>query len=267
MGSGHSGPSSSAGRTNRILLRGRAYHDGGPPLKVDSAAAGRAGVRAPSNACRAEALPAPPCERPWLLSCSPSAPLSARRWRACEGADGQGRGDLCTFYVPSTSRYEARCLVSAGQSLTARRLLPPFPMTRSPAGSILAAALLSSTILCASVQGGTASEASPKAPTALPCGDPYGFEVLLDQQSFSPGEIDGKLGTNVSHALAAAQAARGLQVTGEPDCDTWRALGGRNVRRHDRHVRDRGCRREGPIHEGDPEGPREAGLAAEARLP
>lgn len=81
-------------------------------------------------------------------------------------------------------------------------------------------------IICASVQRGAASEASPKAPTALPCGDPYGFEVLLDQQSFSPGEIDGKLGTNVSHALAAVQAARGLQVTGEADCDTWRTLGG-----------------------------------------
>ena len=50
--------------------------------------------------------------------------------------------------------------------------------------------------------------------------------MLLDQQSFSPGEIDGNLGANVSHALAAMQAARGLQVTGEPDCDTWRALGG-----------------------------------------
>ena len=129
---------------------------------------------------------------------------------------------LRTFY----SRSEARCFVSAGLSLTARRLLPPFAMRRTPAVSILAAALVSSTIVCASVQRGAASRSSPKAPTALPCGDPYGFEVLLDQQSFSPGEIDGKLGTNVSHALAAVQAARGLQATGEADCDTWRALGG-----------------------------------------
>ncbi len=99
-------------------------------------------------------------------------------------------------------------------------------MMRTPAVSILAAALVGSTIVCASVQRGSASQASPKAPTALPCGDPYGFEVLLDQQSFSPGEIDGKLGSNASHALAAAQAARGLQPTGEADCETWRALGG-----------------------------------------
>src|SRR5262245_61279282 len=99
-------------------------------------------------------------------------------------------------------------------------------MTRTLAVSILAAALVSSMILCAPVRRGTASEATPKAPAALPCGDPYGFEVLLDQQTFSPGEIDGNLGANVSHALAAMQAARGLQVTGEPDCDTWHALGG-----------------------------------------
>jgi lipoprotein-anchoring transpeptidase ErfK/SrfK len=99
-------------------------------------------------------------------------------------------------------------------------------MRRTPAVSILAAALVGSMIVCASVQRGAASQSSPKAPTALPCGDPFGFEVLLDQQSFSPGEIDGKLGTNLFHALAAVQTARGLQVTGEPDCDTWRALGG-----------------------------------------
>ena len=99
-------------------------------------------------------------------------------------------------------------------------------MTRASAGSILAAALVSATIICASPQCSAASQASPKAPTALPCGDPYAFEVLLDQQSFSPGEIDGKLGSNASHALAAAQAARGLQPTGEADCDTWYAIGG-----------------------------------------
>jgi lipoprotein-anchoring transpeptidase ErfK/SrfK len=99
-------------------------------------------------------------------------------------------------------------------------------MTPTPAVSILAAALIGSTMICASVQRGHASQASTRAPTALPCGDPYAFQVLLDQQNFSPGEIDGKLGTNASHALAAVQAARGLEPTGDADCDTWRALGG-----------------------------------------
>jgi lipoprotein-anchoring transpeptidase ErfK/SrfK len=87
-------------------------------------------------------------------------------------------------------------------------------------------------MICTSAQRGYASpreavrQAKPKAPPALPCGDPFAFEVLLDRQNFSPGEIDGKLGTNASHALAALQAARGLEPTGAADCDTWHALGG-----------------------------------------
>jgi lipoprotein-anchoring transpeptidase ErfK/SrfK len=65
--------------------------------------------------------------------------------------------------------------------------------------------------------------AAPSAP--LPCGDLVGFQVLLDRQGFSSGEIDGKHGPNFSHALAAFQAARKL-AAGQPDCATWEALGG-----------------------------------------
>jgi lipoprotein-anchoring transpeptidase ErfK/SrfK len=63
-------------------------------------------------------------------------------------------------------------------------------------------------------------------PPPLECGDYVAFQVLLDRQGFSPGAIDGRPGANLSHALSALQSARGLRVTGEPDCDTWRALGG-----------------------------------------
>ena len=58
------------------------------------------------------------------------------------------------------------------------------------------------------------------------CGDLLGFQVLLDRQGFSPGQIDGKPGANFSHALAALQAANKLPANGRPDCDTWKALGG-----------------------------------------
>jgi lipoprotein-anchoring transpeptidase ErfK/SrfK len=61
---------------------------------------------------------------------------------------------------------------------------------------------------------------------ALPCGDYVSFQVLLDRQGFSSGQIDGKPGNNFNHALSAAQAARKLNPSGTADCDTWKALGG-----------------------------------------
>ena len=69
-----------------------------------------------------------------------------------------------------------------------------------------------------------AARRTPPAPS-LPCGDLVGFQVLLDRQRFSPGQIDGRTGANFSHALSALQTARKLQPTGKPDCDTWKALG------------------------------------------
>lgn len=64
------------------------------------------------------------------------------------------------------------------------------------------------------------------APPALECGDYLGFQVLLDNQGFSVGQIDGKPGANFSHALGALQPTRKLPASGEPDCATWHALGG-----------------------------------------
>ena len=60
---------------------------------------------------------------------------------------------------------------------------------------------------------------------ALRCGDLVGFQVLLDRQGFSPGQIDGKRGANFLHALSALQTAKKVQSTGQPDCETWKALG------------------------------------------
>jgi len=72
----------------------------------------------------------------------------------------------------------------------------------------------------------TAVKKAPEPPPPLPCGDYVSFQVLLDRQGFSTGEIDGKPGTNFSHALSALQNARHIAATGQPDCETWHALGG-----------------------------------------
>jgi lipoprotein-anchoring transpeptidase ErfK/SrfK len=50
--------------------------------------------------------------------------------------------------------------------------------------------------------------------------------VLLDKQGFSPGEIDGRAGRNLTRALTAFQTSKQLTATGQADCDSWRALGG-----------------------------------------
>ncbi len=60
----------------------------------------------------------------------------------------------------------------------------------------------------------------------LPCGNFLSFQVLLDRHGFSVGEIDGRPSNNLRHALTAFQATRHVATTGEPDCSTWRALGG-----------------------------------------
>lgn len=65
-----------------------------------------------------------------------------------------------------------------------------------------------------------------RQPIVLPYGDVTALQVFLDRQGFSPGEIDGTLGPNLTRALKAFQSAKRLAASGTPDCDTWRALGG-----------------------------------------
>jgi lipoprotein-anchoring transpeptidase ErfK/SrfK len=67
--------------------------------------------------------------------------------------------------------------------------------------------------------------AKAAAVAKLPCGNYLGFQVLLDRQGFSPGQIDGKSGANFRKALTAFQESKKLTSSGQPDCDTWKALG------------------------------------------
>jgi lipoprotein-anchoring transpeptidase ErfK/SrfK len=55
--------------------------------------------------------------------------------------------------------------------------------------------------------------------------DALALQVALDRAGFSPGEIDGKVGTNTERALRAFQQAQGLTPTGELDSVTVARLG------------------------------------------
>ena len=49
-------------------------------------------------------------------------------------------------------------------------------------------------------------------------------QVLLERAHFSPGEIDGRMGSNTRRAIAAFQRLHGLEDSGELDEPTWTAL-------------------------------------------
>jgi lipoprotein-anchoring transpeptidase ErfK/SrfK len=49
-------------------------------------------------------------------------------------------------------------------------------------------------------------------------------QILLDRANFSPGEIDGNPGANLTRAISGFQESRGLPVSGKLDEATWNAL-------------------------------------------
>jgi lipoprotein-anchoring transpeptidase ErfK/SrfK len=61
-------------------------------------------------------------------------------------------------------------------------------------------------------------------PPAAPISDVLVAQIMLDRAGFSPGEIDGRQGTNLRRALAAFQRAHSLQPTGRMDEPTWTSL-------------------------------------------
>ncbi|MEI2262802.1 L,D-transpeptidase family protein [Stenotrophomonas indicatrix] len=91
-------------------------------------------------------------------------------------------------------------------------------------------ALLALSLLMSPAFAQTPPPAGLPAPIAEKAGpdtaarSPLHAQVLLDRANFSPGEIDGEVGSNQRRAVSGFQAAHGLTVSGELDDATWKAL-------------------------------------------
>ncbi|MBN7851460.1 MAG: L,D-transpeptidase family protein [Stenotrophomonas maltophilia] len=97
----------------------------------------------------------------------------------------------------------------------------PLPMPRS---ALLALSLLASPAFAQAPPPGLPAPIAEKAGPDTAPRSVLHAQVLLDRANFSPGQIDGEVGSNQRRAVSGFQAAHGLSVTGELDDATWKAL-------------------------------------------
>jgi lipoprotein-anchoring transpeptidase ErfK/SrfK len=118
----------------------------------------------------------------------------------------------------SVGRGFALILVCAGAMLVTSDAADARP--RGKASSAPAPVLDAQSINAAQVSAPTGKGRAPAPSVAAAIKS----EVLLDRAGFSPGQIDGKAGTNDKKAITAFQEANGLKPSGTLDVETWNRL-------------------------------------------
>ena len=118
----------------------------------------------------------------------------------------------------SVGRGFALILVCAGAMLVTSGAADARP--RGKASSAPAPVLDAQSINAAQVSAPTGKGRAPAPSVAAAIKS----EVLLDRAGFSPGQIDGKAGTNDKKAITAFQEANGLKPSGTLDVETWNRL-------------------------------------------
>jgi lipoprotein-anchoring transpeptidase ErfK/SrfK len=70
----------------------------------------------------------------------------------------------------------------------------------------------------------TTAQPTPKGTAGASLSDTMAIQVLLDRAGFSPGEIDGRPGSNFTSAVTAFQRTMGLANSGQVDPETQQRL-------------------------------------------
>lgn len=99
----------------------------------------------------------------------------------------------------------------------------------SARATVLSLSLLSSLAFAQVAPAGLPAPIAEKAGPDVASRSALHAQVLLDRANFSPGQIDGEVGSNQRRAVSGFQEARGLTVSGELDDATWKALQAESV--------------------------------------